>query len=87
MNTSEFNFTISPNPATSEVNLFLNFNCMSCDVVLLNETGYVFFKTSISSDQIGEKITLDVSHTPPGKYLLSILNKEQYSTPKKIILF
>ena len=81
-------FIISPNPANSFVDISLDYLIKGkSEVVFINEGGYIIYKQSIQGIPKNEKYNIDISKLSAGKYLVTIVNGQTYTTPQKLIVF
>ena len=81
-------FIISPNPANNFVDISLNYYLKGeSEVVFICEAGYISHKQSIDNIFKNEKYNIDISKTPAGKYLVTIVNGKTYTTPQKLVVF
>jgi len=78
---------ISPNPANDYINIEVGFKNQPSELVLISESGYVYFKKDISNIRSGQEFTLDILTIPAGKYLVTVKDDKRYLTPKKLIIF
>jgi hypothetical protein len=87
IDSSELDLRISPNPANEYINVEVDFKSQPSELVLISESGYVYFKNDISNINSGQEFTLDISNIPAGKYLVTVKDNKQYLSPKKLIIF
>jgi len=81
-------FILSPNPANTFVDISLDYSLKGeSEVVFISEAGYISHKQSIGEILKNEKYNIDISKTPAGKYLVTIVNGKTYTTPQKLIIF
>ena len=81
------NFTITPNPANTFVDISLDYSLKGeSEVVFISEAGYISHKQSIGNISKNEKYNIDISKIPTGKYLVTIVNGKTYTTPQKLII-
>jgi len=82
------NISINPNPANSFVDISLDYPIKGkSEVVFINEGGYIIYKESIQGILKNEKYNIDISKLFAGKYLVTIVNGQTYTTPQKLIVF
>jgi len=86
INSSELDFTISPIPANDYIDIEFDFTTQFCEVLFINDGGYIYFRQGISNISQNKKVTLDISNIPAGKYLVTIIDHKKYLNPKKIIV-
>ena len=80
-------FIINPNPTNTFVDISLDYFLKGeSEVVFISEGGYISHKESIGEILKNEKYNIDISKIPPGKYLVTIVNGNTYTTPQKIIV-
>ena len=87
IDSSELDLRISPNPANEYINVEVDFKSQPSELVLISESGYVYFKKDISNINSGQEFTLNISNIPAGKYLVTVKDNKQYLRPKKLIMF
>jgi hypothetical protein len=56
-------------------------------VLFINDSGYIIHKESIRGILKNEKYNIDISKLSAGKYLVTIVNGQTYTTPQKLIVF
>ena len=81
-------FIISPNPANNFVDISLDYSLTGeSEVVFISEAGYIAHKHNINNISKNEKYNIDISKLSAGKYLVTIVNGQTYTTPQKLIVF
>ena len=81
-------FTISPNPANTFLDIYLDYSLKGeNEVVFISEAGYIYHKEGIGNISKNEKYNIDISKIPAGKYLVTIVNGKTYTKPQKLVVF
>jgi len=79
---SNFNFTISPNPASEFVTIVSNNFCSNIFCEISNISGQVVKKFAVSSSNFN----YDISDLPSGEYIFSFQNEKETFLKKMIII-
>jgi hypothetical protein len=56
------------------------------EVLIISESGYIYHKQHIGNVSKNEKYNIDVSNIPAGKYLITIVNRNTYTKPQKLVV-
>ena len=84
LNDKSVPYTIYPNPADNEFNIFFNEEVGKIQTRIANLSGVLLYTGNF--DSIQEAISIDVSNFPSGIYTLSILNEAINYTEKLVVL-
>ncbi|MCX6210363.1 MAG: T9SS type A sorting domain-containing protein, partial [Bacteroidetes bacterium] len=78
-------FTIYPNPATSNINLYSNANFYKADIQMFDAIGRIVYAQVNKNISKGSIININLSHLPKGVYSIRIQSDNNETIVKKLI--
>ena len=81
------NLNILPNPANEFIDIVLDYDIKSSsEIVIYSEAGYIYLKEKVSKLNKNEPYRLNILKVPAGKYFITIVNDNTYTTAQKLIV-